>query len=129
MKKILTIGLLAIAATAYATDSRIRRFPTDISCQLWDICFPPERLTPIDPHKYDVPRSVGVNLQAVDLSEGPIPWWSAQADQGKPNWMNAAWVRDEFGITAMAFMLAAHPWDNFYENIRKLFRLLRRDLH
>jgi hypothetical protein len=81
------------------------------------------RVIPIDPWEYYVPRSAGVNLQAIDLSEGPIYWWGAQADQGKPNWVNASWVRDEFGIAAIGLLLAAHPFENIFENIRRLFRL------
>ncbi len=118
---ILTAVILTVAGGVPAAD--LRRPPCDFACQMgWtDPAF--RRVVPLDPWEYYVPRSVGVNLQAIDLSEGPIPWWAAQADQGKPNWVNAAWVRDEFGITAISFMLAAHPYENIYENIRKLFRL------
>jgi hypothetical protein len=121
-RQIIILGVVLLAFSLVA-EAQIRYPPCDFACQMgWtDPAF--RRVVPVDPWKYYVPRSVGVNLQAIDLSEGPIYWWSAQADQGIPNWVNAAWVRDEFGITAISLMLAAHPWDNFYENIRKLFRL------
>ncbi|KKN78989.1 hypothetical protein LCGC14_0344650 [marine sediment metagenome] len=128
VKRILTIGLLAIAVTAYATDSRFRRFPPDLSlsCLLWGICEPPRRLIPIDPWEYYVPRSVGVNLMSWDKSMGAgqeMDWWDVMGPLGTPNWETVEWARDEFGLTAIGLMLRAHPWDNYYENIRKLFRL------
>ena len=119
---ILTILLSCVLAGA----QEIRRFPPDdsLSCVLWDICLPPERVIPIKQPPYaQIKRSVGVCLQVIDKSIGPIRWWHVLAPLGEPNWVHVASVRDRYDLTSVSMLMQAHPTINYDENIRKLFRL------
>ena len=111
---------LLIVASAAAQD--VRRYPSDTSvpCLLWGDCREWMRLMPADPTPYLVPRSVGVNVLAIDMSVGPLPWWGVLP--GSPNWVTADYIYSRYDITALGLMLAAHPFINYTENIRKLFR-------
>jgi len=85
------------------------------------ILVPSGRVKPIPYNQ--VKRSVGVNLQVLDKTIAPIQWWHLQAPDGEPNWKHVANVRDRYDLDSVALMLRAHPYVNYNENIKKMFRM------
>jgi len=101
MKKLLLlIIILMVAAPVYM---QVRR--------------PGDRLVPMGPSDYYIPRSVGVNMQIRDMSNGPI--WTFSV--GQPLWKSFDYM-EELGITAVGIMTQAHPTINYWENINRAFR-------
>ena len=71
---------------------------------------------------YQVPRTVGLNIQIPDTGTYPAPWWHLTPSQ--PLWQTMDWVKESFDVTAIGHYLRSHPWDHTQnnENIRMAFR-------
>jgi len=92
----------------------IRRPPCDFSCQMgWTLPAPFERMTPLDPSAYYVPRSVGAITVVPDMTIAPLRWWSLST--GRPFGDTVESMAAD-GVTAVGVMMRAHPTDNRQNN-------------
>jgi len=121
-----TIILLVVfitATTGVSAQDRtvIRRPPCGTWCQILGTPPPPfERVVPLNPRHYAVPRSVGINVQIP--SPSPCQVQSIIPEGNRPLEITMRDMVDKHGISAVGLLLDAHPTDNHYENIRKAFR-------
>jgi len=120
-RQIIILASIVLCSTAVSAQT-IRRPPCDLWCQILGTPPPPfERVVPLNPRYYAVPRSVGLNVQ-IDTPSTNSSHPRADKPWTVPLWETLETVRDEHGITAVGLLLNAHPTDNYHENIRKAFR-------